>query len=244
MQNPYESPDPNQQLHPLEATVVDAHWQPPATRPGGLTAVCIIAIILGSLGLLGSLAGLVRHVCQSVVTETFATQRPQNVPKELREMVEAQEQMQKKTQAVENRYWKITLGMTGLNLLFAASLLTGGIMALKLIPKARTLLVAVFAAAIAFEIVCAVITVFMQMDLAEAMSGPMTRMMQSTAPKGGGTEQVAAMGSIMAKIIAFVGIATTVGYALAKIIFYGVGVGYLGRPKIRELFQRPRGDVI
>ena len=44
--------------------------------------------------------------------------------------------------------------------------------------------VAVFAAAIVFEIIAAIVTVFMQLEMASVISDSMSRMMTAAAPKG------------------------------------------------------------
>jgi hypothetical protein len=161
------------------------------------------------------------------------------------DFLKAQTEMQDKMQGVTNRYWGFNVGLGLLNVAFASCLLAGGIMMLKMNPKARTFLVTVFAAVIVFEIVRAVVTVFMQLDIAAAMSDVMPRMMMAAGPKGGpGAEQGAAFMGTVAKASAFVGMAFSLGWALAKMVFYGVSACYLRRPNIRRLFEQSTMDRV
>jgi hypothetical protein len=205
-------------------------------RPGGLTAICVIAIILGAFGLLGSLAGLGGQAMKKDFEKAFAVPQQQGTPPEF---LKAQTEMAKKMQAVNDRYAGFTTGIALLNLVCASCLLGGAIMTLVMNPKGRTFLIAVFAAAIVFEIVRCIVGIFMQLDIAAAMSDAMQQMMKTGMPQGGrGAEQGAAFVGTLTKVGAVVGMAVTVGWGLAKMVFYGVSAGYLRRPNIRRLFQR------
>ena len=57
---------------PLPPEPPYSHEIPHARRPGGLTAVCVIAIVLASLGLLGSLTGLVSLAFGSRLQQALA----------------------------------------------------------------------------------------------------------------------------------------------------------------------------
>jgi hypothetical protein len=215
--------------------------QQPRTCPGGLTAVCVISIVLGALGLGGSLFSLVCIVGQSTLQNVFkenAFKMPRQ-PGMPDGPFQAQEEMQKKIEEMTRRYQGINIGVVLLNLVISAGLLVGGIMGLKMVPKARVWLVTVLAAAILFEIIAAVIAIFIQIEMASFMSGSMSKII-SSMPKGGpqGGNAIETFG----KIFMFVGIAFSVGWALAKIIFYGFSVLYLRRPNIRQLFPEDTAD--
>jgi hypothetical protein len=213
----------------------------PRQRPGGLTAVCVIAIVLGGLGLCSSLFGLAAIAFQDKI-EKFTMQQPQmpTMPQgapngALKQQLEMQQKMQKmqkamqeKTMEVGHRYRGINIGTTLLNLLFAASLLIGGIMAMKLNPAGRTFLVAVFVAVIVFEVVRVGITVSMQLDIAAAMS---------SAFKDVANDQAITVFATAMKFGTYVGMAFGIGLALAQVVFYVIGASYLGRANIRRLFE-------
>jgi len=223
--------DPRQPRYSPGDSLVDVDG-PPRQRPGGLTAVCVIAIVLGAMGLLTSLLALGGRALKEPLENAMRVQ-PQ--PGMSEDFAKAQKEMQD----VGQKYPGITMGITVLNLVIASSLIAGAIMVLNLNPKARTLLVAVFAAAIVFEIVGGGFMVFIQLDMAPAMS----RMMTANTPKGGpGAEQAAVVTAMVAKVVMFLVIALRVGWILAKIVFYGFGARYLCRPNIRQLFQTTTTD--
>lgn len=228
--------DFNQPGHPGDSTT--GFEGAPRQRPGGLTAVCVIAIVLGGLGLCTSLFGLASLAFQDKI-EKFSMQQqpPAGMPNGMfKSQMEMQKKMQQKMLEVAHRYRGVNLGITLLNLLFASSLLVGGIMTMKLNPTGRTFLAAVFLAVIVFEIVRLVITVFMQLDMAAAMSA---------AFQGGpGTDQATALLATSMKVGTFVGMGIGFVLALGKIIFYGIGASYLGRSKVRQLFGRAAVDQI
>jgi hypothetical protein len=221
--------DFNQAGHPDDSTA--GFEGAPRQRPGGLTAVCVIAIVLGGLGLCASLFGLASLAFQDKI-EKFSMQQqtPPGMPNGvLKDQMEMQKKMQQKMMEVTHRYRGVTLGTTLLNLLCATSLLVGGIMTMKLNPTGRSFLVMVFVAVIVFEIVRLVIMVFMQLDMAAAMTA---------AFQGGPSNQAAAFLATSMKIGTFVGMGIGFVMALGKIVFYGIGASYLGRPKVRQLFER------
>jgi len=231
--NPYQSPDQSGN----STAGVDGG---PRQRPGGLTAVCAIAIALGALGLCSSLLGLLSLAVQPSLQKAFTMPQQPGMPEGF---VKAQADMQKKIQDVGLRYWGFNVGISLLNLAIGACLLVGGIMALKMHPKAGSLLIAVFAAGIVFEIAAGVVTVIMQLDMAKVMSEAMPQMMMAAGPKGApGAEQGAALMATFTKVGAYVGMAISLGWALAKMVFYGVSACYLRRPNIRQLFQAPPTD--
>ena len=90
--------------------------------------------------------------------------------------------MQRSIQAVTDRYWWPNAGLRLLNVGLAGCMLAGGIMALKRIARARTLLMAVFSVAILFEISRSIVQAFMQLEMATVMSDLLPRMMQGPAP--------------------------------------------------------------
>ncbi len=200
----------------------------PARRPGGLTAVCVIAIVLGSFGLLGSLVTMASLAAGSRLQQAFSM--PPQGPGFDR-LAKVQRAMQQKTQAVTERYWWPNAGFALLNVGLASAMLAGGIMALNRTPRARTLLITVFAVALLFEISRSAVQVFMQWEMAAVMSDWLPRMMEASAPANGpNAQQAAALGMVIAKAGIMVGLAFQLIFSLAKLIYYAVGWSYLRRP--------------
>jgi hypothetical protein len=205
----------------------------PRKRPGGLTAVCVIAIILGVLGLGSSLMTLASLAMQSSMEKAFKMPRQPGMPDNF---VQIQEEMQKKIMEVNHRYSGLLTGIGLLNLVIASCLLAGGIMAIKMKPNIHRFLVGVFLAAIVFEVIAAVVGIYMQLEMSSIITDFMSKMVTSL-PKGAkGGDEAAAIMMTAAKVGVIIGMVFSLGWALAKMIFYGVSASYLRRPNIRRLF--------
>jgi hypothetical protein len=221
---------------PSEAS--GSYGVPPARRPGGLTAVCVIAIILGSLGLLSSLVTMGSLAVGSRFQQAMMT----SSPRPGRDKVfDVQRTMQKRIQAVTDRYRRPTVGFALLNMVLAASMLAGAIMALNRVPKARTVLLTVFAVAILFEISRSIVQVFIQWETAAVMSEMLPRMMETSMPANvpnvPNAQDTAAMGTVIARAIIMVGFVFNLVLSLAKLIYYGVGWSCLRRPPARDWLE-------
>ena len=107
-------------------------------------------------------------------------------------------------------------------------------------PKARKFLIAVFTLTIPLGILRATLHVFMQIEMGAVVSESMSRMMAAAPHGASGANQGAAFAVSAAKVGAYLGIAFTVGWLLAKLIFYVVGIFYLRRPSIRPLFGQTK----
>jgi hypothetical protein len=216
---------------------------PRPRRPGGLTAVCVLAIVLGSLGALSSLSGLVGSVARPFAEKSLT---PPQLPGGNDEFVKANLESQKKIRLVADRYWGLTAGVGVLNLVVSAGLVVGGIVLLRPNAKARSFLLAVFAVAIAFTIVQVAVAIFMQVKMAPAMAEMMPNAMKASVPKGqAGTEQaaqMAQMGTTMAKVVSGLAIAFCVFLGLVNLVFYAVGARYLCKPHIRALCRPSEAD--
>jgi hypothetical protein len=163
--------DLNQPSYPGDST--GGFEGAPRRRPGRLTAVCVIAIVLGGLGLFTSLGGLAGLAFRDKL-ERLANQQQQLPPGMANSMLKDQMEMQKKVnkaaQDVSHRHTGSNGAVLVFNLMFAVSLLVGGTMTLRLNPAACKFLVVVFVAAIAFEIVRSIGLAFTQLDLFAELS--------------------------------------------------------------------------
>src|ERR1700758_1259547 len=114
-------------------------------RPGGLTAVCVLAIVLGCLGLISGLTRLVALVAAPQLNEALIKQMPE-------EQARLQSELVAQTNAVTAR-WKPVLYLLCLaHFVFAGCLLAGAITTLQWKPSGRKLLAATLLAGIAFEL--------------------------------------------------------------------------------------------
>jgi hypothetical protein len=204
-------------------------------RPGGLTAVCIIAIVLGVLGLCGSVLGVASVAFQGKL-QALMKQQQELAPKvrnnALKQQMEIQNKVSEATQKVANRHLGVTSVFLALNLLLSAGLLAGGIATLKLSPKGRQFLMGVFLAAIVFEILRSILTVFTQLDMVAELS--------AIRNVGGPAD----MPLTLAKAGIVGGLVLGLVLVLGMVVFYAIGASYLRRPKVLALFERPAADSI
>ena len=103
-----------------------------APRPAGLTAICVITIVLGCLGLASSLMTLAALAARPWMQEMVAASMPPQRNEKLRD---AQLAMQQQIETVNRRYETFNWGFTLANLALSATLLAGGIMTLKCVPR-------------------------------------------------------------------------------------------------------------
>jgi hypothetical protein len=208
---------------------------PRAKRPGGLTAICVIAIVLGALGVPSSLSTLASVAFGQATSKAFVMPEQPGVNGEF---VKTNEKFQQRVDEVSRRFRGANIGLALMNLVVSVGLLVGAILMLKMNVTARRFLVAVLAVAIVFEIVHTCIFVFIQLQMAPVLAESMPRMMKSTVPKGQpGAEQAAEIGGIIAKLAVFGGIAFHVARGLAELIYYAVAARYLCKPRIRALCE-------
>jgi hypothetical protein len=207
-------------------------------RPGGLTAICVMAIVLGALGLMTG--------CLGALSQVF-NQQMQNGLAEMQaganeEAAELQKEMNAKVLAATAKYAWLTAVLSVFQLALAGSLLAGGIMSLKLRPLGRKLLLGAFATAIVFEAVRIYPTLAVQRATAPIMAEYMPKVMKAQAPKGGqpqGMDQ--AMSGIMS-VALIVGMVFAVGTVIVKVVFYAIGIVYLRKPPVTSLFASPALD--
>lgn len=220
MENPFES-----SLDPSAVSSV-----PPARRPAGLTAIAVIALVLGGLGVLVSLWSLLMLGAGSRFQEamTNMSQGPGRA-----RIDETQRVVQQRIQQVSDRYWWPNLGFALVNVGLASSMVAGGIMALNRVPSARGLLGTVFAVAIFFEIARAAVYLLMQWQMSGAIAEVLTN--PAAAPNA---QKADAMFVTIMRASMIVGLVVGLVLSLAKLLYYYVSWSYLRRPAVREWFER------
>lgn len=209
----------------------------PHHRPGGLTAICVIAIIFGSLGLLIALFALGAMLAGDALQNAFSPRTPAGMEDD--EMLELQEEMQQDLEAIAEQHVIPTSVILMGRFLFAIGLLVGAVKVLKLRPGARTLLMNIFLAAIIFELVRFGVELYVQMQTMPVLERYMDRMMEIAAedapPGAADPQQMSQMVMTITKVVSIGGL---VLFLLIKVIFYGIGASYLSKQKMKALFAR------
>jgi len=204
-------------------------------RPQGLSFICVVAIILGSLGLLTACTGLTSQVFASGIQNAF-TRMPggADVPG-----ADVQREMNARMMAVTNRYKWATMPLMVVKLVVEAALLAGAIMSLGLKPRGRAWLLGGLIAALVFETINAVPMFLIQRETQLVMSEMMPRMMAAQPGANRAPAGFTDFFSTFFSAIGFVAVAVALVWLAAKLIFCAFGITYLRRPDLRALFAPP-----
>jgi len=207
----------------------------PSGRPGFLTTLCVLCIVLGALGLFNSLFGAFGLVVGRQFQQ-MAIKAQSQTPGLSPEMREAQKKMQTEIIAIQDKYlWALGGGLV-FRFVVSAMLLTGGIGALGLRPWGRQVLMVGCAVAAPFVLLDAILQSLITMENMTVMNSYMEGMMNATP----GKEMPQNMEGFVRGMIGAVKIASIVMVALiavAKIALYIFGLLYLQKPHIKSLFH-------
>ncbi|MEX2118203.1 MAG: hypothetical protein WD847_01230 [Pirellulales bacterium] len=202
-------------------------------RPGGLTAVCVLAIVLGALGLLTGLVGIVGMLAAPAMQNLFS-----GMPGMNDEFTKVQMEMNAEMMAVAQSRPVLTWSLYIVHLMVASTLLVGGILAVMLKPVGRRLLLGVFVGAIVFELVRIVPTVIMALENMAIVEEYMPRLAEASNQGGQAPPGMDQTMGAFAKVGAIVGLVAAVAMMLFKCAFYVVGTLYLSKPRIVALYSQ------
>lgn len=226
------SPFDAYQPPPLVAEIAPSGNSGP--RFGRVKAICIVAIILGGVGVATALLSAVGLVVGQQLQAAFSGPNPPGMSQELQD---AQQQVQQEIQAVQERFWIANLVLAGAHMLVAALLLTGGIQALRRVRPGRKMLVAACLSAIVFELVRGTLQTVMQVQILSVTMNFFEQMM------GASMEQAAEVAEWLAwfsRLAMIAGLLLAVGWILIKLLFYSVAVWYLRKPAVCQYLDSPR----
>ncbi|HET6884110.1 MAG TPA: hypothetical protein VFI31_28405 [Pirellulales bacterium] len=203
-------------------------------RPGGLTALCILAIVLGALGVLMAVVTVAGTFLQDPMQRALSKWQENGDE----EATRAQQQLNDETRAFAEAHKVRNIVFSILKLLVAGGLLTGGILTLRLRPHGRKILLIALASAIVFEIAQIWPAVEAIPFTQRAMELSMEVQQKQVQGKGQNADDAAAMMRVMAKAITAMQLMVIAGMFLAKTGFYAFGLWYLTRPHVAALFVR------
>ena len=226
-QNPYAAPMPGY-----------APYQPSAVagRPGWYTFFCVIAIVLGGLGLAGGLMGFVGLFVAESIQKAFQGQPQPGLPQEF---IDIQNQMNAEMNALTARHFLISLIVHVLLIGVATGLLIGGIRSLAMSKSGARMLATMFLITSVFEVGRVAFTIYFQMAASQVMQKHFGPLMESARPKGGAA-MPPGMSEIMSTSMTIgmgVGICFAVGWLLIKLAIYISGWVYLSKPQVQALLK-------
>jgi hypothetical protein len=212
--------------------------QPPSGRPGVLTAICVMAIVLGTLGLMNSFFGTVGAIAGPKLQAMF---QPRPGPGTPPEMQQAMQEFQDEITAIQSKFFVELVIALAFRFIAALLLLIGGIRALGFHESGRKTLLLACALALVFELSHAILQSFISMETLTATNSFVEGMTASiprgkTPPGFRNLMQTIFRGSIIG------GIVVALLILLAKAALYLFGLFYLRKPHIKALFKSATSD--
>lgn len=184
---------------------------PASARPRSLTAICILAIILGSMGAAGGLFGVLGLLLQEPLARMQEGLGPPDA-----QLQEFNRGMMEVNRTYAPLQW---IGMP-LNAVVSICLLIGGILSLRPNRSARQFLMAALIASIPLDLGLMAIGVLVQLSA--------VKLMEESLPNSGPP-----MGSFM-RVAGMAWMAFGLLMVLAKLVYYGWGVAALRSEKVRN----------
>lgn len=205
-----------------------------AQRPGGLTAICIIAIALGTLCICCNLINGGTLALQDRLTQANEQLAQGQHDPALRR---GQQELNQEMAAYARAWMPAIASLTFLALLGYILVLAGGVLALNLKAGGRALLTVASIGMPLFEVGRTIVEAIYSHGTSEIVARSMQSQMALASAEHGGAG--AGIASGMSAGLAFGGVlgtAVLVTWALAKIIYFGVTFFYLRKPEVRALY--------
>ncbi|MDX1944999.1 MAG: hypothetical protein SFU86_06300 [Pirellulaceae bacterium] len=200
-------------------------------RPGWLTALCVVCIVLGALGVTSGLFGVAGAALGETLQKAMS---PKNPPGATDEMQQLSQQFQDQMNDVQQRFFAGILGAAIARIFVAGFLLFGGLQGLGLKERGRKMLLAACLAAIVFELGHMILQTLVNMEMMNAFNTFLEGLSQSLASSPG-RAGVETMLGIMRGAMVF-GMVLQYLLVLGKLVVYGWGSLYLRRPNVRAVF--------
>jgi len=195
-----------------------------ARRPGGVTAICIVAVVLGVLGLFSGTIKGVNVLFGAEMQQVFGSMGAVT-----QEQAKIQQEMNAAVAEEMKRFVVANSLLCVSQLALCGALIYSGLKSLKLKAAGRKLLVAVLVCLLVYEIGQLIAVVLQQMSMSPIMELYMPRIMKGSSGNNAGAEK---FGQAIARMSIIVGIVMQCVWALIKFIFYTVAIVYLRKAKV------------
>jgi hypothetical protein len=206
-------------------------------RPGWLTALAIIGVVLGSFGIVGGMQVLGQSRSSASKTEEemgrllerFPGMRSQ--PKELKDAVKLAVPGMVR---VEQRWKKRRVALASANILLSAMLLVGAFQALKLLSSGRWLWLNAALALFPIEILGALMQVLIARDNSRVWVGALV--------KAGDVPQAEGELAVVGKVMVGVAVGLYGTWAVMLSVYYAITVRKLTLASTKQLFETAARD--
>lgn len=211
-------------------------------RPAGLTAVCIIAIVMGVIGAFTNLLGVIGMVIQPYMSDfmqMFMSGMP-GQPAQVQQQLEQQRVIMDDMAAIQQQWMPFIVAAMVVLMAAVLCMIYGGIQGLRLKPKAHWWMIGGMCAAMLHGMINGYYTYGTQRD-----SHPvMVRHMNQTLQAGGAPAPPAAraMTNSAMQFGTAIGLVFIILWIMVKCCLYGSCIWYLLTPKIRQLFESDGSD--
>ena len=206
-------------------------------RPSGLTAVCVICLVMGALGCFPLLFGCIGLVAQPMineVTQDFVRGMAGNSP-QVQQQLDQQESMMQEVMAIQREWMPYSIAAMVFLAVAVVGMIVGAILGLNLKRMAHVWMITGMVAAIAHGLIGGYVGYTIQRDSQAIVMRNMNQAMQAgpaPAPPAAKAMANSAMQAGQA-----VGLMFMVFWLLVKCGTYGTCSWYLLTPKIRQLFE-------
>lgn len=212
---------------------VPYHGPPPTGRPGWLTTICVLCIVLGALGLFNSVFGAVGVIVGPIIQKAFQPKAGNGMSDDMQKV---QEEFQTEINAIQAKYFWETVPALGFRFIVSLLLLIGGIRALSLVAAGRKLLLAACSIAIVFELLFSILQSIMYLDTMTLVNEYVIKL-TAALPQNVNDGGVGRFLPTLARVSMIGSMAAYYLISLAKVCLYIFGVIYLRRPRIMALFS-------
>ncbi len=199
-------------------------------RPGALTALAVIGIVLGSLTGLGGLNKMATLAFQDALQQMGQIHDDPRASTEVRQRLQRQQRMQEDIQEVQRGWLPIHWALAPTSILFGVFLIVGGALSLKLSRTGRKILIWTCVVGIAFDMARGTADIMMTLQISRVWQEHMTEMTAGTP----GSE----MASGMMGAAAGMGLAFGAAWVALKVGYYLWGVVYLTTDRMRDLYEK------
>ena len=219
-----------------EQTPSTDHVRPSSIRPGGITVVGVLTLILAGLGTIGAIFGLGGQLVSGPIAQSIIDQSEANPENE---SLRLQADMQRRALATAQKYQVPNFVSNILSLLVCGALIIAAIMLMTGSAKGRTLLLSLFFVVILADIGKSILQYSVQKETMSLMGEGFKEGFKAGASSQGGEvpeEADAALDTAM-RIGAIVGLVFMVVWLILKIVFYLWARSYLNKPEVAAWFQ-------
>lgn len=200
-------------------------------RPKGLTAICIIGIILAGLGFISVSGGLLWWIAGNRFFETMSQLGSLNP-----QQAQLQETMMHEVVELQQRWAPFTIALTILQAVLVVLLLVAAIKGLRMRKGAGRLL----ATTMAFAILLELARIYPNYMLQQGSQEINTRYQNTLMQTGGNAPRARAAFTVMKQAQQVTMVVTYLimgSWVIAKLGYYGTALWYVNRKDVRLLFE-------